>query len=102
DAVAVYETHTGRELRRWTWCEAETHVYKSQALALSPDGSLITALGGDRDQVVRLLSVSTGNELRLRGNAEVVRRAVFAADGRSLWTASLDGTIRGWEVATGK
>jgi WD40 repeat protein len=102
DVVAVHETHSGRELRRWTWCEAETSLYKSQALALSPDGSLITALGGNRDQVVRLLSVATGNELRLRGHEDVVRSAVFAADGRTLLTASLDGTIRGWEVATGK
>jgi WD40 repeat protein len=103
DTVVVCETGTGRELRSCAWCETTGADHgPGEVLAVSPDGTLVTALGGEQHQVVRLVSVDALRERRLEGHQGSVRRAIFAADGRTLATAGDDGTIRLWEVATGK
>jgi cytochrome c len=71
------------------------------ALAVSPDGSVLAAgsLGGS----VTLWDVAT---LRLRHTLEgpglPVWSAVFAADGRTLWTGGTDRRVRRWDAATGR
>ncbi|PWS38292.1 hypothetical protein DFH01_03090 [Falsiroseomonas bella] len=71
------------------------------ALAAAPDGALLAAasLGGS----VTLWDPAT---LRLRHTLEgpglPVWSAIFAADGRSLWTGGTDRRVRRWDVATGR
>jgi WD40 repeat protein len=101
DRVAVCAV-TGKELRRWPWCEAEMRVHTQGALAFSPDGKIVTGLGGDKGQTARLLFVASGRERRLEGHGDTVWHATFADDSRTLVTVGLDGTIRMWEVATGR
>jgi WD40 repeat protein len=101
--LSVHQTQNGRERHRWQWTEEPTYARSTAALALSPDGEIVTALGGAKGEVVRLLSVSRGTELRrLRGHQDIVWLVVFSPDGRTLVTTGLDGTIRLWETATGK
>ena len=71
------------------------------ALSASPDGRVLAAgsLGGS----VTLWEVET---LRLRHTLEgpglPVWSAVFAEDGRSLWTGGTDRRVRRWDAATGR
>lgn len=71
------------------------------ALAASPDGRLLAAasLGGS----VTLWSLPEGL-LRhsLEGPGLPVWSAVFAADGRTLWTGGGDRRVRRWDAATGQ
>ncbi len=71
------------------------------ALAVPPDGSVVAAasLGGS-------VTVWEVGSLRLRHTLEgpglPVWSAVFAADGRSLWTGGTDRRVRLWDAATGR
>lgn len=71
------------------------------ALAAAPDGGVLAAasLGGN----VTLWDVAA---LRLRHTLEgpglPVWSAVFAPDGRSLWTGGTDRRVRRWDAATGR
>ena len=71
------------------------------ALAAAPDGATVAAgsLGGS----VTIWEVAS---LRLRHTLEgpglPVWSAIFAADGRSLWTGGTDRRVRRWDAATGR
>jgi cytochrome c len=71
------------------------------ALAAAPDGALLAAasLGGS-------VTLWESAALRLRHTLEgpglPVWSAIFAPDGRSLWTGGTDRRVRRWDVATGR
>jgi cytochrome c len=71
------------------------------ALAAAPGGALLAAasLGGS-------VTLWEPAALRLRHTLEgpglPVWSAIFAADGRSLWTGGTDRRVRRWDVATGR
>jgi WD40 repeat protein len=70
-----------------------------QAVAISPSGNRIAA--GERYHKIRLLD-QTGKELKvLEGHESAIIGVGFTADGKSLFTFSLDGGIRQWDAATG-
>jgi WD40 repeat protein len=53
------------------------------------------------DTTVRLWDVATGQErITLKGHPAAVVRAAFAPDGKTLATASADGTLKLWRAAT--
>lgn len=70
-----------------------------QAVAISPAGNRIAA--GERYHKIRLLD-QTGKELKiLEGHESAILGVGFTADGKSLFTFSLDGGIRQWDAVTG-
>jgi WD40 repeat protein len=78
------------------------------SIAMNPDGSLL-AFGTYDDSLVHLVDVSTGEMvLSLEGHTNTVDHLAFSPDGRMLastGTAGLepkDGSVRIWEVETGK
>jgi WD40 repeat protein len=95
--IEARDWRTGRVLRRYPdprkdgWC----------GLSLSPDGRVIAACDWNGD--VRLTDGRTGAPLRtLKGHTNAVVKTLFAPDGRRVFTSGFDGTVRIWEVATGK
>jgi WD40 repeat protein len=77
------------------------HTNAIDAVAFSPDGSLLAS--GGHDATIKLWSVGTGSELRaLAGHANTVTSLAFSRDGKTLVSASLDSTIRFWDVESGK
>ena len=65
---------------------------------LSPDGTLL--LVGDRPMVV--LDVASGREVsRFEGHGSSAHSAVFAADGRSVWSVGSDGNLFQWDPTDG-
>jgi WD40 repeat protein len=106
---------SGSPLRRWdvaTGKELRTLGPGGTSVAFSPDG--LTALT-DR---LTLVDVTTGRELRSFADSGAVNAVAFSPDGRTAlsggWTSAYpellqfllglqnEGTVRLWEVATGK
>ena len=72
-------------------------------IAFSPDGTSLAAAIGNfvdfweyRHPEEKLPVVS--NRRQLRGHVKAVRSLAFAADGRTIATVSLDGTLRIWDA----
>jgi WD40 repeat protein len=71
-----------------------------RAMKFSPDGQMLAVSAGRSPQ---LFAVATGDRiLQLRGHQRAVRGLAFSSDGRTLLTASLDGTVKAWEPSTGR
>jgi WD40 repeat protein len=65
----------------------------------SPDGTLIAIGGGDNS--VRAIEVRTGREVVIMAaHEDWVRGTVFSADGKSIFSASRDMTVKMTDVAT--
>ena len=101
----VWDVATGKRLR------SLVHKDAVNSVAFSPDGrTIVTASGSEHDSKkeptdynVRLWNVATGRLLRAIGGFDgLVHAVVFTKDGRSLVSASDDGTVRMWNVLTGK
>ncbi|MCY4147297.1 MAG: protein kinase [Chloroflexi bacterium] len=92
----VYAGHTN-----WTW-----------AADISPDGSLVASGSGplylpdspdDLDASARVWDAATGQQVvALQGHANTVDSVRFLSDGKQLLSASWDGTIRLWDLETGR
>src|SRR5262249_9633773 len=103
------------ELRRWEWfylqrlCQAELFRLilpgEGRAAAFSPDGKLLASassfdrlLNGDmisvQDEAGRVVTSFRAHEASLTAMA-------FHPDGKVLVSAGADGTVRGWQAATG-
>ena len=69
------------------------------ALAFSPDGQLLASGYGYSDANIDLWDAATGAPLgRLEGHRGWVRKLVFSPDGRTLYSAGADQSIRAWSI----
>jgi RNA polymerase sigma factor (sigma-70 family) len=108
--VGVWDAETGT-LRR----DIEIDPV-ARPVAVSPDGALLATIAdrdGGRTSCVRLVDVATGKDTRLLVVAErkpeippvwsrTFQVMAFARDGKTLVTASTDGTLIVWDLATGE
>jgi WD40 repeat protein len=95
-SIAIWNVETGKIVKTIT-----TDDSPIQAVAISPDGSLVVS--GAIDSVVSLWNVATGKlDKKLRGHKKSVYSVQFSADGKTVATASSDRSIRLWDVASGK
>jgi ferric-dicitrate binding protein FerR (iron transport regulator) len=83
---------------RWTTWHGEQKSTWVNALAFSPDGSILAA--ALHSGYAALIDVASGTEIRrLTGHSDAVHDLAFAPDGRSVATASVDCTARLWDIA---
>jgi WD40 repeat protein/serine/threonine protein kinase len=76
------------------------HGGEVTCVALSPDERLAVSCGDDN--TIQVHSVSTGEHLStLRGHRERVNAVSLSADGRSVLSASADGSLRLWMIRGG-
>lgn len=74
--------------------------YMPECLAISPDATLVAVASKGPD--IRLLSALSGAAVAvLRGHKATVRGIAFSPDGGKLVSASSDGTVGLWDVASG-
>jgi WD40 repeat protein len=92
--VIVWDTATGGV--KW---QTQAHLYVG-ALAFSPDGKILATAGGSNtDPTIKLWSADTGEALgTLQGHTSWVTALIFRPDGKTLVSASVDRTIRIWDV----
>ncbi|MFN8239233.1 MAG: hypothetical protein U0X39_00540 [Bacteroidales bacterium] len=71
-----------------------------EVLAVSPDAAWL-ACGGDNSSI-RMIPLKGGNNMQyeLKGHTGKIRSLVFSFDGKYLYSASLDGKVLKWDLAT--
>ena len=92
--IVCLDPETGRE----QWCLPED----GHTLALSPDGRLLAAKTKDAVSV-RLIDLATKQvKWTVRAHNDTIYGVTFSPDGRTIASASWDGTAKLWSVATGQ
>jgi eukaryotic-like serine/threonine-protein kinase len=92
--IVCLDPETGRE----QWCLAEP----GHSLALSPDGRLLAA-DNKNGFSLRLIDLASRQvKQTIRAHNDRIYELAFSADGKTLASASWDGTAKLWNVATGQ
>lgn len=96
---------TDRTVRLWEVATGKIiavlpHMWYVFDVAFSPDGAIL-ASGGSGDVSLRLWDGKTGQPITaLPGHGGTINKIVFAADGGTIASCSVDGTVLLWSVPT--
>jgi RNA polymerase sigma factor (sigma-70 family) len=89
--LRAWDVVTGKE-RRTAW----NGLWNGQEYATSPDGRTLASGTSLRE------TATGGQRARLTGHTNDVCAVAFAPDGRTLASGSMDGTVRLWDLPSGK
>jgi hypothetical protein len=96
----LWDAATGKELGRFKGLDSSV-----EAMAFSPDGQTLATAGRDgnpaKGQMIRLWDAATVKELKYFGT-QPVHALRYAPDGRTLAAGGANGTVRLWDVTTGR
>jgi WD40 repeat protein len=101
NAVRLYSAETGQPV--WSHVVKLNNIYENytSGVTVSPDGKIVAV--GATDHRIYLCDAATGDEVgRLSGHHWYPWGLVFTSDGKTLYSAGLDGTIRRWDVGSRK
>ena len=74
-----------------------------QSFIFAPDGKMIATAGGWTDNFVQLWDAQTGvHKTTFTGHTKQVNSVAYSSDGKIIASGGADGTVRLWEVTTGK
>jgi WD40 repeat protein len=96
--VQVWDTASGKE--KGNGLKGGMDNYR--CVAISPDGKRVAAGNADKTVWVWSFEAEGPMPLRLKGHTAAVTGVVFARSADSLLTSGLDGTVRQWDMTTGK
>ncbi|MBX7104859.1 MAG: protein kinase, partial [Gemmataceae bacterium] len=92
-----HELKSGRRL----WTHEHGYLPNASQLQISPDGSRVAFVPGINPRAI-VMRVADGRvECELRGHSNRILDMGFSPDGRSLATASNDGSVRYWSLDDG-
>ena len=98
DGIRRWNVHTGEHKKMFHMNDPFNPVLR----AFSPDGNTVASMVDD-EKTISLWDVHTGEQKKtLRGHTNHLSCLVFGPDGKTLASASYKGTIRLWNVDTGK
>lgn len=98
-AIRFWDVATRKEVR----CIDLKGYPKQKTLAFTPNGKVLAVSCTGTPQSLVLWDVATGEMLQqLRGHTSGVNAVVFSPDSTLLASGGDDGTIRLWDLATGK
>jgi WD40 repeat protein len=99
--IDLWDLTTGKELYTFKYKFKHTGTLRSEAF--SSDGKIFAFSYEDKDVMIKLLDVVTGQEIRtLKGHTGAVISIAFSPDGKLLASSSLDKTVKLWDVSTGR
>ena len=94
--VLTLDARTGDVAARWEWSGRRTNC-----MALSPDKRRIAICDGVGG--LELVDTHTGsNRIDLEGHTDQVESVVYSDDGQQVVSGGLDGTVRFWNVSSGR
>ena len=95
--IRFWDIESGTERLR-----IDAHGLGVTTASYSPDGRwVVSGSGGGEDGIAMVFDVATGETVaRLYPHNDVVRQAVFTADGKRVLTAAADGYARLWDIET--
>ena len=95
ETIKLWDVATGKEL-----ATLSGHQFGTDSVAFSPDGKTLASGGANiYENTVKLWDVATGKEMAsLKGHTSFVNSLAFSPDGKTLASASVDKTIKLWDV----
>jgi WD40 repeat protein len=94
-SIKLWDLARGAEVRT-----LRGHNDRIYAVVFSPDGQRLLSVGAD---AARVWDLGTGQAQYVLGHGgALVHAGLFSPDGRSVMTGGWDGTVRLWDVQTGK
>jgi WD40 repeat protein len=97
--IRLWDIASGKEVKRLS-----DRKNRFSCLALSPEGKQVLAGGGGyQSAALQLWNIEAGKSIRtFQGHKDWVRSVAVSPDGKRGLSGSMDGTVRLWDLETGK